>query len=413
MYLFARRTTRPLPHPSALVRYLVTAALARAASGGSAFGLIAVAISVSERHGGGVATGGLLAALLTAPHLLAPILARLSNGVRDDRQILAGAFVVFGIGLAATAVLVGRVPLAVTAGFAVLAGLCGPLMTGGLSARLSVLVDSDQRSQRRAEAWDSATYGLGATLGPTLVACVAATSGAISAVLALSALSVAGAVGVLALPGRERTAPRAPDSRKHHAIRPILDGGPLRRVMMVTMLTALGTGGLPVTAAALGNQLRHGAGSGAALGAAYGLGNLAGSLAVTAFPLRGEPEITTIRMVGFSAALIGFCSLAPNYLTAVATFAAAGAAGALLFTASLAVRSMYSPPEARSQVFVTMAGLKVATASAGTALTGVLIGHGARLLLAVGAAVVAIAALVALLDRIHSRYRLQQSRFNS
>jgi hypothetical protein len=60
-----------------------------------------------------------------------------------------------------------------------------------------------------------------------------------------------------------------------------------------------------------------------------------------------------------------------------------------------------------------MAGLKVATASASTALTGVLIGHGAGLLLAVGAAVVAIAALVASLDRIQSRFRLQPPDFNS
>jgi MFS family permease len=388
--------------PSTLARYLIMAILVRTASGGAAFGVIALAISVARRRSEGAFTGGLVTACLTAPCVVAPLLARLSNRVRDDRPILTGAFVVFGIGLASAAVLMGRVPLAVTASFALVAGLCGPLMTGGLSSKLSALVDPAERTQRRAEAWDALTYGLGATLGPAFVAAIVAASGALSAVIGLGALSIIGAFGPLTLPRRERTDTDVSGrsrSSSTGALRTVFSSGPLRRLMKVTLLAALGTGGLPVVAAVLGKQLGHGAASGAALGAAYGLGNLGGAVAATVRPLKGEPETVTIRMVGLSAVVIGCCALAPSYGAALITFAAAGAASAILFTASLAVRSLYSPPEARAQVFMTMAGLKVASASLGTAITGFLVGYGARALLGTAAVVVAIAAAVALADQ--------------
>jgi MFS family permease len=95
---------------------------------------------------------------------------------------------------------------------------------------------------------------------------------------------------------------------------------------------------------------------------------------------------------------VGLCALAPGYGLALATFALAGATSAVLFTASLAVRSVYSPPNARAQVFVTMAGLKMAAGSAGTALAGTLVGIGPRLALCLNAVVVASAVTLALTD---------------
>jgi hypothetical protein len=76
------------------------------------------------------------------------------------------------------------------------------------------------------------------------------------------------------------------------------------------------------------------------------------------------------------------CAVAPSYPSALVAFFLAGAGNAPFFTATLAARSRYSPPEVRAQVFVFMAAVKVATASAGTALAGAAVGLGPRDLLA-------------------------------
>jgi hypothetical protein len=60
-----------------LVRYLAAATLVRAADGGAAVGLVLL---------GGPRLGGLLAACLTAPHLVGPALARRLDSARDDAR---------------------------------------------------------------------------------------------------------------------------------------------------------------------------------------------------------------------------------------------------------------------------------------------------------------------------------------
>ena len=154
-----------------------------------------------------------------------------------------------------------------------------------------------------------------------------------------------------------------------------------------------------VVAVVFGAQLHHVAGAGAVLGAVYGIGNLCGALGVGAFPLRGEPERLTVRLIAVNAAAIALCAAAPSYALAMVTFALAGASSSILFTATLAVRSQYSPPNARAHVFVIMAGFKMATSSAGTALAGTLVGIGPRLVLLLGALISAAAVGVAALDR--------------
>lgn len=69
------------------------------------------------------------------------------------------------------------------------------------------------------------------------------------------------------------------------------------------------------------------------------------------------------------------------------------------FTATLAARSAYAPPQARAQVFVSMSALKVAAAALGTALAGALVGLGPRLLLLAGAAMVLAVVGAMVLDR--------------
>jgi hypothetical protein len=410
-----------------LARYLVAATLARGADAGAAVGLILLATSPAGGLAHGVRAGGLLAAALTAPHLLGPWVARRLDGARDGRRVLAAAFTAYGIALATASLGLGHLPFPAVLAAVVAAGACGPLLTGGLSSRLASIAGSgrpvgatgtagngrdDIRTRRagsgRAEGWDAVTYGLAGTLGPALVAVLASATTALAAMLTLAAATVAAAAVTLTLPRDEGSARAADDPLTvRAALRLLVAHGPLRRVGVATMLTAASFGALSVIAVMLGPALTSKGGAGASLVAAFGLGNLAGSGLVTAFPLGGEPERVVTRWVVVMGAALGVCALAPSYPLALAAFALAGASNAPFFTATLAARSRYSPAAARAQVFVSLAGVKVAMASAGTALAGAAGGTGPRALLVAGAALTLGAAAETVVDRRISPPRSQ------
>src|SRR4051794_10045416 len=173
-----------------LARYLLAATLARGADGGAAVGLVLLATSPATGLHDGAAVGGLLAAALTAPHLLGPWVGRRLDQARDGRIVLAAACVVYGAALAAAALLLGRVALPLVVPPVVVAGACGPLLTGGLSSGLAAIAGGEWG---RAEGWDAITYGLAGTLGPALVAALAAATTPLAAVLTLAAAALAAA----------------------------------------------------------------------------------------------------------------------------------------------------------------------------------------------------------------------------
>ncbi|MYS21325.1 hypothetical protein GA0115240_12921, partial [Streptomyces sp. DvalAA-14] len=377
-----------------LAVYLTSATLIRSASGGAPVGLVSLTLSLHSH--GGAALGGVLAALLTAPNVAGPWMARWLESARDTRLRLAPAFALYGLALAGGALMLGHAATALVALVITVGGLCDPLMTGGLSSRLALIVGGDERTQRRAEGWDSATYGISNIAGPAVVAALATTLGPLPAVVILGASGVLSGLLLLLLPRGQAVAAGGASMPVRDALRVVVHVGPLRRVMVATMITSISTGGVMVVAVVFGRSLEHSAGAGAALGAVYGAGNLCGAILTGVFPLSGEPERLAIRLIAANAVAIGLCALAPGYLIALLTFALAGATSAVLFTATLAVRSVYSPPAARAHVFVTMAGFKMAAAAAGTALAGTLAGIGPRVVLAVDSVVVASAVLVAL-----------------
>ncbi|GAA2186385.1 MFS transporter [Micromonospora lupini] len=373
---------RSLPH------YLVAATLARGADAGAAVGVVLLATLPEVGAGRPALLGGLLATCLTAPHLLGPLLARPLDRARDGRGLLAAAFATYAGAVALAALLFGRVPVGVPAALLIVAGACGPLLTGGLSSRLAALLAPDERAQRRGQGWDAVTYGVGGSAGPALVAVLAAVAGPRMSLLGLAAATVVAAALVGTLPARvpgggpARSVPAA-----RGGLRALLGPGPLRRVTGVTMVGALTGGAISVLAVMLAADLGREEVSGALLAAAYGGGNLVAALLVTAFPLTGPPERLTMRWAALGAVAVALCGAVPGFPVAVAAFALAGAATAPLFAATLAARSAYAPDAVRAQVFVSTAALKVAAASLGTGLAGVLAPLGPRLLLVAGASV--------------------------
>ena len=137
----------------------------------------------------------------------------------------------------------------------------------------------------------------------------------------------------------------------------------------------------------------------AVLLAVMGAGNLVASSLLSAFPLTGDPDRLTTRQVAVIGGCFGLCALAPTFVWGVAAFVLMGAATAPFVTATFAARNAYAPPEARGQVFATLSSLKITTASAGTAVAGLLVALGPALMLVVGGAAVLLAALATVLDR--------------
>jgi MFS family permease len=391
--------TAPPTRSRGLVRYVVAATLARGADGGAAVGLVLLATATPHLSRASM-IGGLLATCLTAPHLLGPVVARFLDRAHDGRRLLAGAFALYGVTLTAGSVALGKVPVLLVGGLVAVAGLCGPLLTGGLSSQLASLARSDEPAQRRAQGWDGVTYGIGGSAGPAAVAALAAIAGPLASMAMLSIAALVASALALTLPRAEgAVVPRSEVFPVRRTLRMIALSGPLRRVTYVTMLAAMPSGAVAVLAVALSRHLGTGIASGAALAAAYGLGNLLGSLLLTALPLKGEAERLVTRYAAAIGVAFALCAIVPTYPLALLSFGLAGAANAPFFTATLASRSTYAPPEARAQVFVSTAALKVATASAGTALAGVLIGFGSRLLLCAGAVIVLAASATTIADR--------------
>ncbi|MBN6190901.1 hypothetical protein JQN58_29005 [Aneurinibacillus sp. BA2021] len=390
----------------AVAAYAITATLIRGADAGLVVGIVLLATSSPET----APVAGLLAACLTAPHLAGPLVAPVLGRAKRPIALLAAAFVLYALFVAVAA-------LAFTAGWLVLAavalaaaGGCGPLFTGGLSSQLPRLVNREQTTQRRAQGLDALTYGVGAAFGPLIIAVATAVLTPLAGVLGAAAAALVGAAVLMTLPPLGSAAGGAgrrdagASVRRNVAL--LFTSGPLRRVTVCTSVAAVAVGAVPILAVATVSVHEWGGRDAAALlAAAFGAGTLAGSLAVTVRPLRGAPEhAVTWAASGVSAAL-AVCALAPSRGVAAIGFALVGICGSLQFASSLAARSEYSPPEARAQVFMTMAGLKVACSSVGVAVAGTAVTNAPLVVLGGAVATVAVAFGAAVIDRRASRRR--------
>lgn len=387
----------------ALARYVAAASLARMADGGA---VVAVVLLATTRGDGGQ-VAGLLGACLTAPHLLGPFVARRIDLADDGRKVIALACLLYAAALAAAVATYGRVPLAVTGLLLALAGLCGPLLTGGISTRLPAIAGA---GLRRAQGWDVATYGIGGTVGPSMVAALSAWASPALAAHCLAAATFLAAGLVMRLPyaapahgGNPQAVPGA-----WRTIALIARDGKLRRTLYMTVLVAFSMAALPITAVQMTGQLGIPLASAAAMTAAYGIGNLAGSIGVMLRPLRGSPDRLMTRLALCAAS--GLCAImfSNGWPLAVCMFWIAGVVNAFFFAATLAARTEYAPANARGQIFLWVAALKITAGSAGTATAGLLTGWDARTPLLTGALLIATAAMLAYLPKRTSGLSLRK-----
>src|SRR6476661_9859924 len=184
--------TSPVEQVTARWRWAFAATVARTADAGSGVGVVLLAAA----GGNGLRLGGLLAAALTAPHVLGGRIGRLVDRARDPRRPLAAGCVGYAAALAgATGAL--RLGLPVIGGGAlVVAGACGPLLTGGFSALTGGLGGCPER----ARGIDTLTYGVAGVVGPAAVAGLATLTSPEASLLTLAGATVVAALGTRWLP---------------------------------------------------------------------------------------------------------------------------------------------------------------------------------------------------------------------
>jgi hypothetical protein len=374
-----------------VTKYASVTVLARTADAGAAVGVVLLAAAGT----GGARLGGLLAAALTAPHLLGTRIGRLVDRSGDARRPLA-----IGCAGYAAALALGTGALALgwlwVGGAALLAaGACAPLLTGGFSSLTSGL----GANPARARGIDTLTYGVAGTAGPAAVAALAALTSPATSLLVLAGASLLSAVAVRWLPAGHAADPRWASGGR--AV--LMTVRPLRRVTVTTVLAAAIGGMLAVLAVLLAGPVTGRPADGAWLIGAMGLGNLAGSAVVALRPLTGEPVRASLAL---SAALGGaylLVAVAPGYPLLLPAFAVVGLLTAPWLTATLTAREVYAPPGRRAEVYAGMAGWKITASSVGTALAGLLAGVPPRETLAVGAGLVLVGAVAMALDRPAAR----------
>ncbi len=183
-----------------MMSFLVGAAAARAGDEMSGPALLLAGYAV-----GGSATeaSALLAGITVSAAVGGPLLGVLLDRSPRPGRLLARALALYGTGLVAILLSLGRLPFELTVLIAVFTGLLGPALSGGWTAQLPRVVPRERLP--RANALDAMTFSLASLAGPALAGALAHLLGAPAAVVASAALIAFALPAAWTLPtGRDR-----------------------------------------------------------------------------------------------------------------------------------------------------------------------------------------------------------------
>ncbi|PAU38492.1 hypothetical protein CKF94_09415 [Vibrio coralliilyticus] len=363
-----RSTTAKVHNDKTLLYlYFSLACFARTATGAAIVGVLLLA---SEN---GVLSHqmGILAACLSAPHLLGPIWGRWLDMARDSRKLIIAAACVYSVFMLATALFFQHLTLSAIMLLLIICGGSAPYLMGGISGLLNGLFSSNYAMRRKAHAWDVCSYAVGGTLGPMVVAGLTNISDTQSALISIALFPLISSLLIMRLPENSHhnsQATSVPSIAK--VAQQIISIGPLTRTMYLTVATSFSLAALPVCAIFLAEQWGQTQASSATLVSFYGIGNLVGALCLIRFPTDKEPEqLMILSAIGVSCGLL-LVSISTGYELGLGAFFICGVTNALFFAASLAARVDYAPSESSSQVFMWIAALKIAAVSIGSTFAG-------------------------------------------
>jgi MFS family permease len=318
-----------------------------------------------------------------------PVLGAWLDRTSRRRLALASNQVLLTASLLGLLAAAGRGPGWVLPPLAALAGLTGPLATGGYTSMIPLLVPEPLLA--RANALEASSFNTAAIAGPAVAGALAAVTGPASAVLAeavLAALAVAAIARLprVAVPAGDRPDPLGATIRqglRHLARTPVLRG-----VTVATAVGMCGTGLLTLALPFWAERLGAGRAGAGYLWAALEAGAIAGALAAARPTAPWPPQRVVLAGLGLFGLAILAWPLAPSFPAALVLVALAGVVEGPSFAATFATRQRWSPPALRGQIFTTAASLKLGAFAIGSALAAPTVARGG-----VGGTLVAVGAI--------------------
>jgi len=350
-------------------RVLAAALAARLADQGAA---LAVTLVILARTHSPPLAGVVVGAFSFPALITGPVIGAWLDRLSAKRVLFLVNQATLTVCLIAVGALAGHSPGIVLIMLGLAAGLTSPVITGGFTSLIPLLVPRDRLI--RANVADSATYDLAGLAGPAMVALAASVAGPAGGLAVVAGSSGAGIVLVLLAP-----MPPAPGTRSAETVTQAVAGGMrlltrkplLAATTAATTLAQLPEGMLPVAlpllAVAIGSRtsasgwLLTAASAGALLGTTVS-GRLIGALGPRAVMLAA-----TAAGAPLLAALAVITSLTPGLVLAGLFGAATGPVLAATFT----IRQREVPTGRYAQLATTAASLKTGAYAAGAALTGI------------------------------------------
>jgi len=362
---------------------------------------IAVVLLVLDRTSSPALAGATVAAASLPSVLTGPVLGAWLDRTRHRRAALAANQVLLAAALLGMLLAAGRAPAWVVSALAVVGGIGAPMLTGGITSMIPLLVPPGLLS--RANALEAASFNSAAVLGPALAATAAARFGPATAVALEAGIALVGLAAIARMrplhatdptgqapptgpagpavgPGgtTNRAGPAGTTAPAGTSLGAALRAGlahlartPVLRGVTVTSSLAMGAQGLlPIAFPLLSERLGAGRGAAGYLFAAQEVGAIAGALLAVRVTASWRAERLVMGGTALVAAGTAGLALAPSFPVAVMVAAVIGLAAGPAFAALFAVRQQWSPGPLRGQVFTTGASLKIGAYAIGAAVAG-------------------------------------------
>ncbi|MGW1256491.1 MFS transporter [Streptomyces sp. NPDC002513] len=371
--------------------YLAGAVAARAGDEMSGPALMLAGFALA---GSTVEASSLLAGITISAAVGGPVLGVLLDRAGRPGRLLAGALVLYAVGLGMILVGLGRLPFAVTLMIAVVTGLLGPALSGGWTAQLPRVVLGEHLP--RANALDAMTFSVASLAGPAFAGGVAEALGApsamvVSVVLIASALPAAWMLP--ARPGRARGAQTTSViSDLAAGIRIIVGRPPLARATVTSVVSCIAQGMLTACIPLLGEHVLGGAGRGVVLLSCAAVSALVSNAVLARFSRAVAPDTIIWASALVQAAALALATAGSPVVLIVAALVAGMGEGPQL-AALFAIRHREAPGHLRGQIFTTGASLKITGFALGAAVAGPLMAWSLPATVALAVSVAVLAAL--------------------
>lgn len=309
--------------------------------------------------------------------------------------MLAGALVLYAVGLGIILGGLGRWPFAVTILIAAVTGLLGPALSGGWTAQLPRVVEGGQLP--RANALDAMTFNMASLAGPALAGGVAEALGAPMAVVVSVVLIALALPAAWMLPSRLGRVlgvqATSVTSDLVAGVRVILGRPSLARATLTSTVSCIAQGMLMACIPLLGERVLGGASRGAVLLSCVAIAALAANVVLAGFPRAVAPDTIIWASALVQAAALALAAWGQRVVLIVAVLIVGIGEGPQL-AALFAVRHREAPDHLRGQIFTTGASLKITGFALGAAVAGPVATWSLPGTLALAASVAALAALV-------------------